>query len=62
MCICTLKKKLFLKKLKIPQRGCVTPPNVPKLCVSGVKDTTKINKDLGISCYIQAGYGVFIRW
>ena len=24
---------------------CATPPNVPKLGVSGVKDTTKTNKD-----------------
>ena len=25
--------------------GCATPPNVPKLGVSGVKDTAKTNKD-----------------
>ena len=35
MCIYTLKKT----KLKILQGGCATPPNVPKLGVSGVKGT-----------------------
>ena len=35
MCIYTLKKQ----KLIIPQGGCETPPNVPKLGVSGVKDS-----------------------
>ena len=25
--------------------GCATPPNVPKLGVSGVNDTEKTNKD-----------------
>ena len=44
MCIYTLKKQFFFN-LKIPQGGCVTPPNVPKLGVSGVKDTAKTNKD-----------------
>ena len=45
MCIYTIKKqfKNFLKK--IPQGGCATPPNVPKLGVSDVKDTAKTNKD-----------------
>ena len=38
MCIYTVKK---YKKLS----GCATPPNVPKLGVSGVKYTTKTNKD-----------------
>ena len=38
---------------------CTTPPNVPKLGVSGVKDTTKTNKDLGMSCDIQVEYSVF---
>ena len=28
-----------------------TPLNVPKLCVSGVQDTAKNNKDSGMSCY-----------
>ena len=34
----------------------------PKLGVSGVKDTAKTNKDLGISCYIQVEYSVFFHW
>ena len=58
MCICTLKKQKFLKT---PQRGCATPPYVPKLGISGVKDTAKTNKDLGISCYIPVEYSVFFR-
>ena len=44
------------------QGGCATPPNVPKLGVSGVKDTTKTNEDLGRSCYIQVDDSVFSRW
>ena len=40
MCIYTVKKQK-----KFPQGGCATPPNVPKLGVSGVKDTAKTNKD-----------------
>ena len=43
MCIYTLKNNN--NKKKIPQGGCATPPNVPKLGVSGVKDTTKTIKD-----------------
>ena len=39
MCIYTLKKQKFLKK--IPQGGCATPPNVQKLGVTGIKDTAK---------------------
>ena len=35
MCIYTLKKTKLKKFLK---GGCATPPNVPKLGVSGVKD------------------------
>ena len=59
MCIYTVKKKI---KEKISSRGgCATPPNVPKLGVSGVKDTAKTNKDLGMSCYIQVEYSVFFR-
>ena len=50
MCICTVKKQNFLKN---PQGGCSTPPNVPKLGLSSVKDTAKTNKDLSMSCYIQ---------
>ena len=37
MCIYTLKNKNS-------SRGCATPPNVPKLGVSGVKDTANTNK------------------
>ena len=33
-----------LKKNSLMGR-CATPPNVPKLGVSGVKDTAKNNKD-----------------
>ena len=61
MCICTLQKQKLKKKLN-PQRGCATPPNVPKLGVFGIKDTAKINKDLGMSRYIQVEYSVFFRW
>ena len=43
MCICTLKKQKLKKKNL--QWGCAPPPNVPKLGVSGVKDTAKTNKD-----------------
>ena len=39
--------------------GCATPPNVPKLGVSGVKDAAKTNKDLGMSCCILLEYSVF---
>ena len=38
MCIYTVKKQEFKKN---PQWGCVTPPNVPKLGVSGVENTPK---------------------
>ena len=57
MCIYTVKKQ----KNK-SSRGCVSPPNVPKLVVSAVKDTAKTNKDLSMSCYIQVEYSVFFRW
>ena len=58
MCIYTVKKQKFKKNLN-PQGGCATPPNVPKLGVSGVKDTAKTNQDLGMSCFIQVEYSVF---
>ena len=45
MWIYTLKKQTFLKNTKIPQGGCATPLNVPKLGVSGVEDTAKTNND-----------------
>ena len=61
MCIYILKNKK-LKKIKILQGECTTSPNVPKLGVSGAKDTAKINKHLGLSCYIQVEYSVFFRW
>ena len=56
MCINTLKKQKLKKK---SSRRCATPPKVLKLGVSGVKDTAKTNKDLGMSCYIQVEYNVF---
>ena len=59
MCIYTVKSKNEKKNEKIPQGGCATPLNVPKLGVSRVKDTAKTNKNLGMSCYIQIEYSVF---
>ena len=59
MCIYTFKKNFNFKK---SSGGCATPPNVPKLGVSGVKDTAKSNKDLCMSYYIQIEYSVFFRW
>ena len=44
MCIYTVKKQ-NLKKNSHGGGGCATPPNVPKLDASGVKDTAKTNKD-----------------
>ena len=61
MCKYTVKKQKLKKKFLIFQEGCATPPNVPKLCVSGVKDTAQTNKDLGMSCYIQVEYSVFFH-
>ena len=52
------KKAKIIKKIYL-QWGCATSPNVPKLGVSGVKDTAKTNKDLGMSCYIQVEYSIF---
>ena len=43
MCIYTVKNKI--KNKKTLRGGCATPPNVPKLGVSGVKDTAKTNKE-----------------
>ena len=60
MCIYTLKKQELKKK--ILKWGCANPPNVPKLGVSGVKDTAKTNKDLCMSCYLHVEYSVFFRW
>ena len=62
MCIITVKKQKFKKKITNPQGGCATPPNVPIFGVSGVKDTAKTNQDLGMTCYIQLEYSVFFRW
>ena len=56
--IYTHLKEKFNRKLKISQGGCATPPNVPKLGVSGVKDSAKSNKDLAMTCYIQVEYSV----
>ena len=60
--MCTINTVKKQKYKKIPQGGCATPPNVPKLGVPGVKDAAKTNKDLGMSCYIQVEYSVFFRW
>ena len=43
MCIYTHLKAKF-KKIKNSSRGCATPANVPKLGVSGVRDTQKLTK------------------
>ena len=61
MCIYTVKKQKFYIK-KGPQGGYVTPPNVPKLGVSGVKDTAKTNKDCSMSCCILVEYSVLFHW
>ena len=47
ICAYTQLKRKFKKKFKKFSGGieCATPPNVPKLGVSGVKDTAKTNKD-----------------
>ena len=48
MCIYTVKKQSNENCFKFSGGGgggCATPPNVPKLDVSGVKDTAKTNKD-----------------
>ena len=50
MCIYTFKKQTFLNK---SSRGARDSTERPKLGISGVKDTAKTNKDLGMSCYIQ---------
>ena len=41
-----LKSKKYIKNDRIPQSGCTTPPSVPELGDSGVKDTSKTNKRL----------------
>ena len=45
MCIYTVKKQKKIFNFKNSSRGCATPPNVPKLGVSGIKDTAKTYKD-----------------
>ena len=56
MGIYTVKKqtKNFLK-------GVHDSTERPKFGVTGVEDTAKTNKDLGMSCYIQVEYSVFFR-
>ena len=56
MCIHTIQEKTLKKKNLISRGWSATPPNVPKLGVSGVEDTAKTNKDFGMSCYIQVEY------
>ena len=58
MCIYTVK----MQKFKNSSRGVRDSTERPKIGVSGVKDTAKTNKDLGMSCYIQVEYSVFFRW
>ena len=64
MCIYTFKKQTLKKKfLNLKNlKKFLRPPNVPKLGVSGVKDTAKTNIDLGMSCNIQVEYSVFFCW
>ena len=45
MCIYTVNKQNLLKIFKKPSVRCATPPNVPKLGVSDVKNTAKTNQD-----------------
>ena len=40
-----VKKNIYKKNKEIPRGRCVASPNVPKLGVSGVKDTAETNKD-----------------
>ena len=54
--------KVKKQKLKKKIQKSSTPQNVPKLSISGIKDTAKTNKDLGMSCYILVEYSVFLRW
>ena len=44
MFIYTVKKQKLQKKIINSSGGCATPPSVPKLSVSGVKDTAKLTK------------------
>ena len=44
MCIFTVKKLKLKKIYKKFSGGCAAPPNVPKLGVSGVKDTAKLTE------------------
>ena len=55
MCISTLKKQ---KKIFKSSRGARHSTDRPKI-VYGVKDTAKINNDLGMLCYIQVENSVF---
>ena len=53
MCIYTVKKqtfKIFYKKN--PQGGYASLPNVPKLCVSGIKDTAKTANTKIEACHV----------
>ena len=45
ICAYTQLKAKFKKKKNSQGGRCATPSNVPKLGVSGVKDTAKTNKD-----------------
>ena len=55
-------KKQKLNKIKNSSGGCASLPSVPKLGVSGVKDTAKTNKDCSMPCCIPVEYSVFFHW
>ena len=59
MCIYKVKKQ---KCLKNSSKGVRDSTKRLKLGVSGIKDTAKTVKDLGMLCYIQVEYSVLFRW
>ena len=58
MYIYTLKKQ---KLKKNPQGGCRTSSNVPKLGVSGVKDTAKTNNNKKLTISIILSNKMYAR-
>ena len=59
MCIYTVEKHFFY--LKNSLWGCAIPPNVPKLGVSGVKDTAKNNTEFIYIFYISYIFYIFLK-
>ena len=59
MCIYTVKKQFLFLIKKFLKGVCDSTEHIPILGISGVKDTAKTNKDLGMLCYIQVEYIVF---